>query len=122
MGARNIAVVFSALLLSIAAFCEPRSGMNLEGFSGNNKQKTSGRHNPFSRAQEKVSVQSMRVSAIVYSDTQRAALISGKIVQVGDKIGASKVVEIERKHVTLRNQNGVFRLSIDRAIDDRVKE
>jgi hypothetical protein len=90
------------------------SGLDLEGFEGGDRSKENGllwRDNPFVEEVEDFSVTDLVLTGIVYGDVDRAALINDHPVRKGEKIGSHEVVEIEKNHVVLRNENGLFRLS-----------
>lgn len=110
-------ILGSAYLLGLwvgSAHSEAQSGLNMEEFKkGAGEARL--RNNAFVQVPEIFSMQKIRVSAIIYGRDRQAALILGQIVSVGDKIGTAEVMSIQRKSVTLRNENGVFRISIDRA-------
>ncbi|MBI4209804.1 MAG: hypothetical protein HY538_08910 [Deltaproteobacteria bacterium] len=90
------------------------SGLDLEGFEGGARSREGGllwQDNPFVEAVEDFSVTDLVLTGIVYGDVDRAALINDRAVRKGEKIGSHEVVEVEKNHVVLRNENGLYRLS-----------
>lgn len=120
MADKNRFLVLTLFLATASqlSLAEPMSGLNTREFNqpgGPIKQ----RLNPFIRSPNRGTAQSMRVQAIVYNPVKQVALIAGKIVRKGDRIGSSEVIDIQRKSVALRNENGLFRLYIDQATEGK---
>ena len=68
--------------------------------------------NPFVQPVGEVDISQMQLTAIVYAKGDAAALVNGETVRVGDRIGFSKITEIESNRVILRNDNGIFFLTL----------
>lgn len=90
----------------------PLSGMNLGEFDTGKPGQLKWENNPFVQTLESVGVQDMRLTAIVYRPGNAAALINGRIMKEGDRIGSSQVVHIEAKRVVMRNEDGIYSLSM----------
>lgn len=90
----------------------PMSGMNLGEFDTGKPGQLKWENNPFVQTLESVGMQDMRLTAIVYRPGNAAALINGRIMKEGDRIGSSLVVHIEAKRVVMRNEDGIYSLSM----------
>lgn len=88
------------------------SGLNVQGFEQKAEGKALWRNNPFIQPANDVAVSELDLSGIVYNDEAAAAIINGEIVKAGDKMGYNEIVAVEKEHVILRNENGLFRLSL----------
>lgn len=88
------------------------SGLNLEDFSQGVPKSIDWGKNPFLKPVHDVAVDELLLTGIVYREDDRAALINGRMIRKGDKIGTNEVVEIEPERVILRNENGIFELSL----------
>lgn len=102
-----IGVCFATLLSA-----EPLSGLNTGEFDTTKPGQLKWENNPFVQTLESIGVQDMRLTAIVYRPGSAAALINGRILKEGDRIGTSQVVHIEAKRVVMRNEDGIFSLSL----------
>lgn len=98
--------------LAYAQTSKPLSGLNVEGLQQGKGKELRWKDNPFVQPVESLDVQDLRLTAVVAGDRDSACLINGEILRVGDKIGFSEVVHIEKDHVVLRNENGIFGLSL----------
>lgn len=94
----------------------PLSGVNLSEFDTTTPGQLKWENNPFVRTTESVGVQDMRLMAIVYRPGNAAALINGRIVKEGDRIGDNQVVHVEAKRVVMRNTDGIFSLTMSGAL------
>ena len=86
------------------------SGLNYEDFEKGAVQKMVWKDNPFVQPADDVAVSDLRLTGIVYGETDAAAIINDRIVLEGEKIGFSEILDIERYRVILRNENGIFNL------------
>lgn len=93
----------------------PLSGVNLGEFDTTTPGQLKWENNPFVKTTESVGVQDMRLMAIVYRPGNAAALINGRIVKEGDRIGENQVVHVEAKRVVMRNSDGIFSLTMSGA-------
>ncbi len=105
-------ILFALLLLSIPAFAEPLSGLNTGEFDTTKPGQLKWENNPFVQTIESVGVQDMKLTAIVYRPGSAAALINGRTMREGDRIGSSQVVHIESKRVVMRNEDGIYSLTL----------
>lgn len=94
----------------------PLSGVNLGEFDTTTPGQLKWENNPFVRTTESVGMQDMRLMAIVYRPGNAAALINGRIVKEGDRIGDNQVVHIEATRVVMRNEDGIFSLTMGGAL------
>ncbi len=94
------------------AWANTLSGLNIEDFQKEPSNKIQWQNNPFVQNLDDVSVHELKLMAIVYREGDAACLISGQVLRQGDKIGSSELVSIEKKGVILRNEHGIFRLSL----------
>lgn len=101
-----------ALLFSLPAVAEPLSGLNLGDFDSTKPGQLKWENNPFVQSLESVGVQDMHLTAIVYRPGNAAALINGRVMKEGDRIGSSQVMHIEAKRVVMRNEDGIYSLTI----------
>jgi hypothetical protein len=110
----NAAVVLALLGLSLFAHADqkPLSGLNLDEFDQKAKTSTNWGNNPFVVPLNDVAISELKLTGIVYSDTNKGAIIGNQLVVIGDKIGSNEVVAIERSRVILRNENGLYSLAI----------
>lgn len=90
----------------------PLSGVNLGEFDTTKPGQLKWENNPFVQTTESVGVQDMRLMAIVYRPGNAAALINGRIMKEGDRIGDNLVVHVEAKRVVMRNADGIFSLTM----------
>lgn len=59
------------------------------------------------------------LQSVLVSAGRRSAIISGQNVQVGDRIGDARVVEINENEVVLRTGGGLQRLKLFPAVEKR---
>ncbi len=52
------------------------------------------------------------LETIVHGKKNKSAIISGKLMKVGDYIGVYKLIKVNRSSVVLRSEDGPLRLSI----------
>lgn len=102
--------LFAAPLLAQPS--KPLSGLNLEGLRETKRGELRWQDNPFVQPVEPLDVQDLSLTAIVSGKSDSACLINGEVLRVGNKIGFSEVLHIEKNHVVLRNENGIFSLSL----------
>jgi hypothetical protein len=95
-----------------ASGAPPMSGRNLGEFDTSKPGQLKWEKNPFVQTIESIGVQDMRLTAIVYRPGSAAALINDLVVKEGDRVGDSEVVHIEAKRVVMRNENGIFSLTL----------
>ncbi|PIR21194.1 MAG: hypothetical protein COV45_00170 [Deltaproteobacteria bacterium CG11_big_fil_rev_8_21_14_0_20_47_16] len=90
----------------------PMSGLNLGEFDTSKPGQLKWENNPFVKTVESIGVQDMHLTAIVYRPGSAAALINDLVVKEGDHVGDSQVVHIEAKRVVMRNDDGIFSLTL----------
>lgn len=109
----NITIAIFLVSSSLSA-TKLLSGLNTKDFLNINSLEIEWSHNPFIHPQNNIGVDEMTLFAIVYSKKKSAALINDQIVKVGDKIGSSEIVDIQKQTVILRNESGIHALSFKR--------
>jgi hypothetical protein len=97
-------------VLYAVAISMPLSGLNTTDFQASQQAQVQWKNNPFVQQTEGLGVHSLNLFAIVHGKNNAAALINDQIVKTGDKIGTAEIVSIEKQHVVLRNENGIFKL------------
>lgn len=97
---------------------EPLSGLNLEDFQSSLHVEPEWDSNPFVKSGDALQTKQMMLLGIIYGKEKSMALINSEIVQVGDKIGSSEVVAIEKQKVVLRNDDGLTQISLKGAADE----
>lgn len=100
------------LLFSRPLLAEPLSGLNLGEFDSTKPGQLKWENNPFVQTLESVGVQDLHLTAIVYRPGNAAALINGRVMKEGDKVGSSQVMHIEAKRVVMRNEDGIYSLTL----------
>jgi hypothetical protein len=85
--------------------------LNMEGFDKKIPVGARIEENPFVKPVDEYSISELVLTGVVIGKRKQAALISGVIVTVGDRIGNNTVLSIERKRVVLKNADGIFSLS-----------
>lgn len=100
---------------SASAVSAPLSGMNLGEFDTTKPGQLKWENNPFVKTTESLGVQDMHLMAIVYRPGNAAALINGRVMKKGDRLGDNEVVHIEAKRVVMRNADGIFSLTMSGA-------
>ena len=99
---------------------EPLSGLNLEDFqSPSKKGEPDWQSNPFIKYGDTPQTKQLTLYGIIHGNSKALALINSDIVQVGDKIGSSEVVAIERQKVILRNSDGLFQITFRSSANDK---
>ncbi len=88
------------------------SGLDLGGFEQVSEQGIKWRNNPFIQPADDVPLDELRLTGIIFNPEQSAAIINDRIINKGEKIGYNTVVEITKTFVILRNETGLFRLSL----------
>ena len=89
------------------------SGVNTDDFQKPPNDQLRWEKNPFVQSVEEVGVHDLQLVAIVYRSSDEAScLINGKVLEKGEQIGGAEVVHIEEKQVVLRNESGLFRLTL----------
>lgn len=105
-------LLMGAPMLAFAQTPAPLSGLNTGEFDTTKPGQLKWENNPFVQTLESVGVQDMKLTAIVYRPGSAAALINGRTMREGDRIGSSQVVHIEAKRVVMRNEDGIYSLTI----------
>lgn len=108
---RGSSLVF-VLLFSLPALADPLSGLNLGEFDSTKPGQLKWENNPFVQTLESVGVQDMNLTAIIYRPGNAAALINGRVMKEGDRIGSSQVMHIEARRVVMRNEDGIYSLTM----------
>lgn len=101
-----------AILASTSVSADPISGLNLEDFQSGQEKKTDWNSNPFVKYGTNPQAKQMTLLGIIHGPDRAMALINNEIVKVGDKIGTNEVVSIDRKKVILRNEDGLFQITM----------
>jgi hypothetical protein len=99
---------------TLFSLTRPLSGLNTKDFLNIDKLGVEWKDNPFIHPQDNAGVDEMTLFAVVFSKKKSAALINDQIVKIGDKIGSSEVVDIQKQTVILRNESGIHSLSFKR--------
>lgn len=107
-----IAVLLLCASLLAHAEQKPLSGLNVEEFDQKTTTPTNWGNNPFVVPLNDVAISELKLTGIVYSVTDKGAIIGNQLVTIGDKIGSNEVVAIEKSRVILRNENGLYSLAI----------
>lgn len=100
---------------SAPAASAPLSGINLGEFDTTKPGQLKWENNPFVKTTESLGVQDMHLMAIVYRPGNAAALINGRVMKKGDRLGDNEVVHVEAKRVVMRNADGIFSLTMSGA-------
>lgn len=109
----SIILFFIFLVVSFPVFAKEAdviSGLNLEDFGKDNKDRYMWENNPFIQVIDEVSLTDMSLTAIVFRQDDAAALINGEVVREGGKVGFSEIIHIAKDRVVLKNENGIFNL------------
>lgn len=89
------------------------SGLNLDDFESGTSGVQIWENNPFVKPTTDVSISDLELTGIIFGGPGKAAaIISDHVLFEGDKIGTSTLVGIERERVILRNEEGLFSLSL----------
>jgi hypothetical protein len=64
---------------------------------------------PKPRATQATAEPNMVVGSILFSQQRRLAIVNGRIVRIGDRIGSSTVLDIERRTVIVQSDDGTRR-------------
>lgn len=91
---------------------EPLSELNLEDFQSAVRESEGIDSNPFVKNGDAPQAKQMQLLGIVHRPGGSLALINSEVVKVGDKIGASTVIAIEKHKVVLRNEDGLFQITM----------
>lgn len=97
----------------------PMSGLNLEDFQSKDKQKQDWSSNPFVKHGDNPQAAQMNLYGVILGKKDSMALINHNIVSVGDKIGLNEVVAIQRQKVILRNNDGLYEITMKGASNDK---
>jgi len=122
---RNSKLSGVILLASLSAFsgvqkpAEPLSGLNLEDFEASAGKTPQWESNPFVKYGDAPATKQMILYGIVYNETKSLALINSDVVKVGDKVGSSQVVAIEKTKVILRNSDGLYQITFKGTQNDK---
>lgn len=115
-GVKFLLLIPYFLLLTSGLFAnektKPLSGLNVEGLQEEKGKELRWKDNPFVQPVESLDVQDLHLTAVVQGEKEAACLINSEVLRVGEKIGFSEVIHIEKDHVVLRNENGIFGLSL----------
>lgn len=91
---------------------EPLSGLNMEDFQASQEaEKPRWDSNPFVKYGDAPATKQLILYGIVWSPQRSLALINSSVVTVGEKVGSSEVVAIEKAKVILRNSDGLYQIS-----------
>jgi hypothetical protein len=86
--------------------------LNLEDFQSTGKKAgPTYESNPFVKYGDTPQTKQLTLYGIIHGNSKSLALINSEIVKVGDKIGSTQVVSIEKEKVILRNADGLFQIS-----------
>lgn len=108
------------LFADIKETSTPLSGLNLEDFKSTpDARSQEWGSNPFVKYGDNPQAKQMILYGIVHGPHKAMALINSEVVRVGDKIGSSEVVSIERGKVILRNDDGLFQITMRGAPNEK---
>lgn len=104
----------SCILLPVSGMAGQKtlSGLDLDGFKESSSTVIDWDKNPFVQPAGDVALDELKLTGVIYNPEKQAAILDDQVVEVGDKIGYSEVLEIGKTYVILRNENGMFRLSL----------
>ena len=108
----------SLLLFLLCAFTllgkadKPLSSLNLQGFEQNKSVKEEKRRDPFLKNAEIINLKRPKLTMIVWSKKQKAALINGQAVKEKDKLGNQEVILIKPRQVMLKGPYGMTKLRL----------
>ncbi|MFH1874379.1 MAG: hypothetical protein ABH859_04245 [Pseudomonadota bacterium] len=91
---------------------EDLSGLDLGGFEQVAEDGIKWRNNPFIQPADDVALDELKLTGIVYNPDDAAVIINDRIIKKGEQIGFNTIVEITNDFVILRNETGLFRLSL----------
>ncbi len=89
-----------------------QSSLNVDAFNEQFNRKPEDDMNPFIKPIEDLSIDELSLTGIVYNPSVQYALINGLVLKVGEKIGDHLVTQITRKTVTMKGEDGVFKLTL----------
>ncbi|MBI4367433.1 MAG: hypothetical protein HY543_11490 [Deltaproteobacteria bacterium] len=108
------------LLGSVSAQAESLSDLNMQQFQEKKEAQTvAPARSPFMPqrvGKEELLVQDLRLTGVAYSEAESYALVSGTLVQVGDRLGGYRVTVIERTRVVLRKLDETVILKLEGAL------
>lgn len=116
----RMALAGLALLFAPAvAVGQSLSDLDLSGFeqqSGKGEEAAPAHANPFTSGvstADDLAVEDLQLSGVVYrSESEAYALVSGYLVQAGDRIAGYRVDNVEKEKVILRRSNEVVILAL----------
>jgi hypothetical protein len=115
-------VIMLASLNAIAGVqksAEPLSGLNMEDFEASAGKSPKWESNPFVKYGDAPATKQMILYGIVWNESKALALINSDVVKVGDKVGTSQVVAIEKAKVILRNSDGLYQITFKGTQNDK---
>ena len=81
------------------------------------KDSVSWEKDPFNYGREvtqtKVSGQSLKVKGVVWDEKNPYAIVDGKIVKQGDKIGTVEIIEIRKKSVVIKEDSQMYEIFLE---------
>ena len=107
----SIIISGNATAASVQQGTKPLSGLNLEDFNSNKQSEVDWGTNPFVKYGDAFQTKQMALYGIIIGPGKSMALINSDIVKVGDKLGTSEVIAIEKQKVILRNADGLYQIS-----------
>lgn len=125
LSAKNGLVYLLLLLLNLPLYADtkapdPLSGLNLEDFKNSSERgDPKWESNPFVKYGDSPQTKQLVLYGIVQGAGKALALINSEIVKVGDKVGSSEVVAIEKQKVVLRNSDGLYQISFRGTPNDK---
>lgn len=114
----SVLILLASIASSQPAICgiekklEPLSGLNMEDFKASQEsEKPKWDSNPFVKYGDAPATKQMTLYGIVWSPRKSLALINSSVVSIGEKVGSSEVVAIEKAKVILRNSDGLYQIT-----------
>ncbi len=91
---------------------ESYSFLNIEGFENRVSVNETFDDNPFVQPVDDFSINDLILTGVVLGHEKRVALINGAILEEGEKFGNNKIISIEKRRVIIKNQDGIYSLSM----------
>lgn len=87
------------------AYANPLSELNIQDFEKRSKESAPTLESPFvpkQTAKEEILVEDLKLSGVAIGDGESFALVSGNVLQLGDRIAGYRVKQISRDGVVLQ--------------------
>ena len=105
-------LILFVVFISLQLHSKALSGLNVEGFEKNKDEKIVWKNNPFVKPANEVAASELRLTGVIWNENKAAVIINDEILKIGDRIGFNEIIDIEKTHVILRNENGLFSLRL----------